>query len=162
MGEDTPKGLFENAFRNAGFGMDLTDDRGRFLQVNRALCQMMGYSEEELLEMRWQDITHPDDLLESERRLERTFGGSDAVEFTKRYVHRSGRVLWCKLNSSLVRDENGKPLYAVSQIQDLTRQRELEHELVHAQKMEAVGRLAGGVAHDFNNLLLVINNYAQM
>lgn len=153
---------FKAVFDHAPLGMDLTDDRGRFLQVNKALCQMMGYSEAELLDMRWQDLTHPGDLLESEQRLERTFGGSDVVEFTKRCVHRNGRVLWCKLNSSLVRDEDGRPLYAVSQIQDLTRQRELEHELRQAQKMEAVGRLAGGVAHDFNNLLLVINNYAQM
>jgi len=154
--------LFETAFRNAALGMDLTDDNGHFLQVNRALCQMMGYSEEELLGMRWQDITHPDDLAASEQRFDTTFAGGDVVDFTKRYVHRNGRVLWCKLNSSLVRDEEGRPLFAVAQIQDITRQRELEHELGQAQKMEAVGRLAGGVAHDFNNLLLVINNYAQM
>jgi PAS domain S-box-containing protein len=154
--------LFETAFRNAALGMDLTDDSGRFLQVNRALCEMVGYSEDELLGMRWHDITHPDDLAASEQRFDVTFKGGDVVDFTKRYVHRNGTILWCKLNSSLVRDEDGRPLFAVAQIQDITRQRELEQELAQAQKMEAIGRLAGGVAHDFNNLLLVINNYAQM
>jgi PAS domain-containing protein len=79
--------LFETAFRNAALGMDLTDDNGRFLQVNRALCEMVGYSEDELLGMRWHDITHPDDLAASEQRFDMTFKGGDVVDFTKRYVH---------------------------------------------------------------------------
>lgn len=156
------KAIFEQAFRNAPFGMDLTDRDGRFLQVNTALCRLLGYSEQELLGMRWQDLTHPDDLAADTELQEETFEGQDVVQFSKRYLHKSGRVIWCRLNSSLVRDAEGHPRFAIAQLEDIGRQRELEQQLVQAQKMDAVGRLAGGIAHDFNNLLLVINNYAQM
>ena len=156
------KAIFEQAFRNAPIGMDLTDRDGRFLQVNNTLCRMLGYSERELLGMRWQELTHPGDITSSTERQKETFEGRDVVEFTKRYLHKSGRVIWCRLNSSLVHDAEGRPLFAIAQLKDISQERELEQQLIHAQRMEAVGRLAGGVAHDFNNLLLVINTYAQM
>ena len=76
------KAIFEQAFRNAPIGMDLTDRSGRFLQVNNTLCRMLGYSEQELLGMRWQDLTHPADIARSTERQKDTFEGRDVVEFT--------------------------------------------------------------------------------
>jgi PAS domain S-box-containing protein len=159
---------FSGAFDYAAIGMALVGTDGSFLQANRALCELTGYSRQELLAKTFQDITHPDDLETDLGYVRQMLNGEiDTYQMEKRYFRADGSLVWILLSVSLVHDSIGNPLYFVSQIQDITprkiaeQEREaLEKRLYHAQKMEAVGVLAGGAAHNFNNLLSVIQNYA--
>jgi PAS domain S-box-containing protein len=160
---------FRTAFYGAVPGMALTSVDGRFLRVNRSLCDMLGYSVAELLTKSFHTLIHPDDLQGSQRLLETMIGGGKPAQMEKRFVHKRGGTVWTYWSVSLLRDQHGGPLYFLSQIHDLSERKRTEEalrqseDLLHkAQKMEAVGRLAGGVAHDFNNILTVISGYATM
>lgn len=121
---------FRLAFDEAPIGVALVALDGRWLRVNRALCQIVGYSAEEMLQLGFQDITHPDDIgadMEAIRRL--LAGGIETNQVEKRYVHADGHVVWIQLNVSLARDDRGLPLYFITQIQDITGRRATEEKV---------------------------------
>ena len=276
---------FRVTFEQAAVGLAHVAVDGRWLRVNRRLCEMIGYAQDELVGARFQDITHPDDLAVDEDAIRRMLGGEvSSCRFEKRYVRKDGTAAWIALTVSLLRDARGRPKYFISVIEgieprrraererrelaeiveqstdavvvtdvqgdityvnpafervsgwsrrevegqnprilgsgaqtpewyahlwstirqgrvwtghfinsrrdgtrfeedatifpvrdlagqiqrfvaikrDVTQEVRLRDQLQHAQKMEAIGRLAGGVAHDFNNLLTVICGYATM
>ena len=80
----------------------------------------------------------------------------------KRYIRKNGSLIWIQLTVSLARGPQNEPRYFISIVEDIDERKHLEEQLLHSQKMEAIGRLAGGVAHDFNNLLTVISGYGEM
>jgi two-component system sensor histidine kinase/response regulator len=121
---------FRGAFDFAAIGMALVAPDGRFLKVNRALCEIVGRSEADLLRCDFQSITHPEDVAADIDQLQRVLTGEvPTYQMEKRYLHADGHVVWVQLSVSLVRDVAGKPLYFVSQILDITDRRRAESEL---------------------------------
>jgi PAS domain S-box-containing protein len=112
---------FRGAFNGASIGMALVSPEGRFLQVNRALCGILGYAENELLAKTFQDLTHPDDL-EADADLARQLLANEITTYQveKRYLCKDGRLAWVRVTASLVHDATGDPLYFVFQMQDIT------------------------------------------
>jgi two-component system sensor histidine kinase EvgS len=158
-----------NAFDCSPIGKALISPDGPFLRLNPALCRMFGYSKEELLTKTFQDLAHPDDLkaiLANNKQL--LAGEIDAYEMEVRGFHKEGSQVWAQINVSLIRD-SAEQHSLIAQIQDITRRRqaaketeELRTQFMQAQKMETVGRLAGGVAHDYNNVLGIIIGYSEL
>jgi PAS domain S-box-containing protein len=113
--------LLRGAFEHAPIGMALTSPDGRWLRVNRALCDILGYSEAELLATSFQAITYGDDLSISTQRVEELITERRSTyQIEKRYVHRQGHAVWVSLSVALVRDDEEQPLYLLAQIQDIT------------------------------------------
>jgi len=122
--------LFRLAFENANSGMCLVDLQGRLMQVNDKMSAIFGYSRQELLGMTVNDLAYPDDRTISPAYMSQAIEGLvESVTFDKRYRHRDGHIIYCQVASSLVRDQQGQPLYFISQVQDVTARREAEEQL---------------------------------
>jgi PAS domain S-box-containing protein len=168
---------FRTTFERAAVGIAQVATDGRWLRVNQKLCDIVGYSPDELMTRSFQDITHPEDLdsdLEQMRAL--LAGDIEQYSMEKRYLRKDGSPIWINLTGTLVRDEAGAPDYFIAVVEDIARRKAAETEilrlntdlerqvrertaqLLQLQKMEAIGRLTAGVAHDFNNVLQGLGN----
>jgi len=161
---------FRSIFEQGCFGVALAGLDGRFFTVNPAFAGLLGYTHEELQGKHFTEITHPQDVTTSEERVRALLEGR-AAQFTleKRYLRKSGEAIWCSANVSLLHDAAGRPSYFLTMVQDIRERKKAEEErarlqqqLIQAQKMGALGTLAGGVAHDFNNLLSVMLGFASL
>lgn len=122
--------LFTSAFKYAAIGMAIVDTSGRWLKVNQSLCSLVEYPEQELTELTFQDITHPDDLAEDLRNAQLLLEGkTESYQIEKRYITKTGSAVCIILSVSLIRDPDGNPAFFISQIQDITRLKSYEEEL---------------------------------
>lgn len=135
---------FRSTFTYAAIGMALVGLNGKWLQVNNAVCEIVGYTEQELLAKTFQDITHPDDLDSDLQYVGQLLAGEiQSYQMEKRYVHKQGHEVWVFLSVSLVRDSEGNPLHFVSQIQNITDRKQAEAALKARMEEE----------HEFQNYL---------
>ena len=122
---------FAGAFQYAATGMALVSLEGYWMKVNTALCNIVGYSESELLNLTFQEITHPQDIKRDLDHVAQLLQGEiDNFQIEKRYIHKQGHEIWILLSVSLVRDKNHHPLYFVSQIQDISERKQAEERLL--------------------------------
>jgi diguanylate cyclase (GGDEF)-like protein/PAS domain S-box-containing protein len=121
---------FRRAFEDAPIGMTVADLEGRFLDVNQALCEITGYSRDELRTRTFASITHPDDLAADYAVIDALISGRlNSSTDEKRYLRPDGSAVWVARSVTLVRDADGEPLHFIDQIQDITDRRRYEGEL---------------------------------
>lgn len=127
---------FRNAFEHASIGVALLSPDGQWLEVNLALCVMLGYSEDALLQTSFQVLTHPDDIAADQANVQRLLGGAvSSYQCEKRYFHRDGHVVWASISVSLVRDSAQQPQYLIAQIQDISTRKQAEVALRESQEL---------------------------
>jgi diguanylate cyclase (GGDEF)-like protein/PAS domain S-box-containing protein len=128
-----PGQLFRSAFENAPIAMALTGLDGSFLAVNGSFCDFIGRSSEELLGMRFQEVSHPDDWSKTVADARRIIAGEKIEHETeKRYMHSDGSIVWGLLHTSLVRDLDGTPLHFISHVANITERKVAEYELIES------------------------------
>ncbi len=119
---------FRNAFEYSAIGIALISPEGKWMKVNKVLCGILGYSEEELKELSFQDITHPDDLESNLVYFQAMLTGKiDTFTIEKRYLNKNGNTVWTLLVASLVKDTNGTPIHFIAQILDITDRKLVEN-----------------------------------
>ncbi|WP_394514954.1 diguanylate cyclase [Pantoea sp. SGAir0215] len=137
---------FRNAMEYSAIGMALVSPEGRWLQVNKSLCDTLGYPEYELKNLTFQQITHPDDLGIDDGKMDKLLAG-EILSFTleKRYFRKDHEIVWVRLTVSLVRDSEQQPLYFIAQIVNISELK--QSELVNQRLMERItlANEAGGI-----------------
>ena len=161
---------YRRLFEDAPIGIAFLSKQREITLTNQRYRDFLGLSEPEIIERGPVGILHPNDwdqpmALSAKLRS----GEMPLFHIEQRYIRGDGTVVWAGANISALRDKDGRLIHTIAWVQDITERKRaeeekarLQHQLTQAQKMESVGRLAGGVAHDFNNMLGVILGHAEL
>ncbi len=155
---------YRTIFENAMEGIFQATQEGRFIIANPAIAHMQGYDSPEELINNITDIGRQL-YVDPKRCLELVclLNEDGAVyNFEAQMYRKDGSTNWVCINARVVRDENGKILYYEGTVEHITERKQLQSQLLHAQKIDAIGTLAGGIAHDFNNILTAIIGYGNL
>jgi len=136
---------------------------GRFLRVNRRLCDLLGFTAGEMERLTVPEVTHEQDAgLDAAEMAGMRNGSIREFALEKRFVRKDGAIAWVSLTMSSIGPPGERPDSLVLVAQDITARKRLDEHLLQAQKMEVLGQFSGGVAHDFNNILAAISGYTEL
>lgn len=151
---------FRSAMENSAAGMGLLSPDGRWLNANSAMCNIMGYSAQELRETSFQALTHPDDIDANIEDIGKILAGErDSHQTEKRYIHKDGHTIWGLVTVALVRHSDGSPRHFIAQVLDITATKEFEQALVNSNK--DLDNFAYIASHDLKEPLRGIHNYSR-
>jgi PAS domain S-box-containing protein len=166
---------FRTVFEKGPLGMAISDKNARFIKINPMFCRMVGYSEGELLTKTFADITHPDHIAQDISQVQRLLAGEiSEYAIEKRYIKKGGEVMWASVVVSAVRDLNGKFLYYLALISDISERKAVEEEMhyytsqlqqyanILAQTNDKLNLLNSITRHDILNQLTVILGYLEI
>ena len=157
---------FKSYFQMPLTGVAIFDTKGRWIELNDRMCEIVGYRREELMGFVWTDATHPEDIepcmhlideIKSKKR--------DQYTIEKRYVGKNGEITPVEASVGCIRDKEGNPEFYVALVQDISERKKYESELkssqlqlIHSEKLASLGKLTGSISHEFNNPLQGIKN----
>ena len=162
--------LYRADFDRAPVARCLVSLNGRFLRVNHAFCRMLGYSEHELMSMTFAEVTHPEDLADSNEWVQHLLEGEiTPPDLEKRYVHKAGHVVWGLVRAILLYDAQGTPLHFSTHVQDITGRRQAEEALreneakfraIFENSLDAIGVSINGVTISMNPAHFALFGYS--
>ena len=154
---------FRRTFEEAPIGMAIMGTDYRFIKVNKKLCEMVGYTEEEFTTLGLAAVTDPTDLSNHLELAQQVFNGQrDCYSMEKRYIRKNGEPLWANLTATAVRGADGQVLYKLGMIEDTSERKQMQQQLVQSEKLSGLGQLVAGVAHELNNPLTSVIGYSQL
>ena len=131
---------FKNAFSNSVLGMALVSPTGKWLQVNQAVTKILGYSEKEILSMDFKDVTYPEEVERDLAAMKKLIAGDlKSYQVEKRYISKSGDTIWVFIHVNLVRDKDNKPLYFITEIEDINQRK--KDEVALQEKVEELQKV---------------------
>lgn len=155
--------MFRKYFELGSIGMITSTLEKNWLQVNDRVCEILGYTREEMLQMTWAEMTYPGDLEADVAQFDRIVAGeSNGYSMDKRFIRKNGEIIHANISVTCVRNEDGSIERFLAFVNDISDRKQQEEQINRSLKMDALGKLTSGIAHDYNNMLCVIIGYTKL